>query len=365
MRRRGVTALGLANGKRSGVPVTAVMVTLASLASLGLNGARSFSAFGRKRPHIKAEAAGAKRSLSAIRDRLRKEDGTSFVDTHCHLDLVLPRLSEQSHKDAAKAVAKGEEPLPRLRADFLEWRETLQGSERDLEGCVNIGCSARGIDAAVEFLKHDNVYGAFGIHPLNAHEWNSEMEDKIVKLMSRDKVVAWGECGLDYYDKKTRAQKQEQHTRELQRKVFVRQIDLAVSLGKPLVVHTRCAEEDTLELLEAHLPESHPVHVHCFTSSQKLASALLEGFSGLRLGFTGVVTFKNAQEVQEVVKSTPLQRILLETDSPYMAPEPFRGRIAHPGHVSYVADAVACLKGITREEVLAQCRQNTRSTYGI
>lgn len=193
---------------------------------------------------------------SACKDRLRKEDGTSFVDTHCHLDLVLPRLSEQSHKDAAKAVAKGEEPLPRLRADFLEWRETLQGAERDLEGCVNIGCSARGIDAAVEFLKHDNVYGAFGIHPLNAHEWNSEMEDKIVKLMSRDKVVAWGECGLDYYDKKTRAQKQEQHTRELQRKVFVRQIDLAVSLGKPLVVHTRCAEEDTLELLEAHLPES-------------------------------------------------------------------------------------------------------------
>ena len=142
-------------------------------------------------------------------------------------------------------------------------------------------------------------------------------------------------------------------------------MDLAVSLKKPLVVHTRFAEDDTLELMEKHLPTEHPIHVHCFTSSNTLAQALLERFSTLRLGFTGVVTFKNAPEVQEVVRNTPLDRILLETDSPYMAPEPFRGRIAHPGHVSYVADTVATLKGVSRAEVLATCRRNTRLIYGI
>ena len=96
-----------------------------------------------------------------------------------------------------------------------------------------------------------------------------------------------------------------------------------------------------------------------------MAQRLLERFSTLRLGFTGVVTFKNAPEIQEVVQNTPLERILLETDSPYMAPEPFRGRIAHPGHVSYVADKIASLKGVSRAEVLATCRKNTRLIYGI
>ena len=166
----------------------------------------------------------------------------------------------------------------------------------------------------------------------------------------------YGKMGLQVKDQKLR---------DLQRKVFAKQMDLAVSLKKPLVVHTRFAEEDTLELMEKHLPTEHPVHVHCFTSSNTLAQALLERFSSLRLGFTGVVTFKNAPEVQEVVRNTPLERILLETDSPYMAPEPFRGRIAHPGHVSYVADKIASLKGVSRAEVLATCRKSTRLIYGI
>eukprot|EP00913_Durusdinium_trenchii_P023628 g22199.t2 len=195
-----------------------------------------------------------------------------------------------------------------------------------------------------EAKREDGIYGAFGIHPLRADEWDSEVEQKLVRMMSMDKVVAWGECGLDYFDKMTRGQVKDERTRGLQREVFARQINLAVSLNKPLVVHTRFAEEDTLELLEKHLPDSHPVHVHCFTSSNTLAQSLLQRFSSLRLGFTGGVTFANAPEVRDVVQQVPLDRILLETDSPYMAPEPFRGRIAHPGHVSYVADAIAQVK---------------------
>eukprot|EP00439_Symbiodinium_sp_Y106_P014639 s645_g2.t1 len=300
-----------------------------------------------------------------LRPREEDADSKAFIDTHCHLDLILPRLSKQSHSDAARAKAKGQEPPRRMNADFEEWRQTLDGPEKDFEACVNIGCSASSLDVARSFLKHEKVYGAFGIHPLNAEQYTEEVEEKIVDLMSLDKVVAWGECGLDYFDKQTRGQKQDMRERELQRKVFTRQIDLAVSMNKPLVVHTRFAEEDTLELLDKHLPEDHPVHVHCFTSSLGLATSLLERFPALRIGFTGVITFKNAPEVQEVVRNVPLDRILLETDGPYMAPEPFRGRIAHPGHVSYVADAVARLKSVPREEVLRVCRQNTRSTYGI
>eukprot|EP00930_Biecheleria_cincta_P025871 TRINITY_DN18348_c0_g1_i1.p1 TRINITY_DN18348_c0_g1~~TRINITY_DN18348_c0_g1_i1.p1 ORF type:complete len:185 (+),score=37.23 TRINITY_DN18348_c0_g1_i1:534-1088(+) len=184
-------------------------------------------------------------------------------------------------------------------------------------------------------------------------------------MMSWEKVVAWGECGLDYFDKNTRQQKKDVEFRALQRKVFARQLDLAASLEMPLVVHTRFAEEDTLELMERHVPESQLVHVHCFTSSLGLARALLHRFPRLYLGFTGVVTFKNAPDVQEVVREVPLERMLLETDGPYMAPEPHRGRVAHPGHVAHVAKQVALLKDRPLEEVLKQCRENTRRIYGI
>mmetsp|Transcript_38143 Transcript_38143/g.85310 ORF Transcript_38143/g.85310 Transcript_38143/m.85310 type:complete len:359 (+) Transcript_38143:41-1117(+) len=331
------------------------------------------SAFGRKASAAPASAAGdgRQRSLSSrYKERLRprvQDDAwkKSFIDTHCHLDKILPLLSKQSHTDAKKAAARGETPPRRLNADFEEWRESLDGPEREFEGCVNIGCSSDSLDICASFLKHEKVFGAFGIHPLRAQQWNEEVEEKIRSMMSLDKVVAWGECGLDYFDKQTRGQMKDMDARNLQREVFARQIELAVACDKPLVVHTRFAEEDTLELLGKHLPEYHPVHVHCFTSSLNLATALLERFPSLRIGFTGVITFKNAPEVQEVVRNVPLDRILLETDGPYMAPEPFRGRIAHPGHVAYVADAIARLKGVPREEVLQTCRENTRRTYGI
>eukprot|EP00435_Cladocopium_sp_Y103_P050087 s1135_g15.t1 len=303
------------------VPLTAVHVnflpTLRRSSSLVAR-----PVFGRKASTQSPGAAaptkgGSRRSLSGrYKEKLKpleEETAGKFVDTHCHLD--------------------------------KEWRDSLEGSENDLEACVNIGCQKADLEQAASFLKYDGIYGAFGIHPLHAHDWDDEVEKTLVAMMTMQKVVAWGECGLDYFDKKTRGQVKDQKLRELQRKVFAKQMEWAVSLKKPLVVHTRFAEEDTLELMEKHLPTEHPVHVHCFTSSNTLAQALLERFSTLRLGFTGVVTFKNAPEVQEVVRNTPLERILLETDSPYMAPEPFRGRIAHPGHVSYVADKIASLKG--------------------
>lgn len=288
-----------------------------------------------------------------------------FVDTHCHLDKILPRLSKQNRMDIRKANAKGKEPPRRISEDFAEWRATLEGSENGLEACVTIGCSANTLDQAVALLAYHGVYGAFGIHPLHAADWSNIVEKKLVEIMARDKVVAWGECGLDYYDKDAKGQVDDHGVRTLQRQVFARQMDLAVSLNRPLVVHTRYAEEDTLELLKKHMPHLHKIHVHCFTSSLSLASALLDNFPNLHIGFTGVVTFKNSSALHNVVEQVPLERILLETDGPWMAPVPFRGRVSHPGYVAYVADTIAKLKGVPLQEVFATCRNNTRFVYGF
>ena len=151
----------------------------------------------------------------------------------------------------------------------------------------------------------------------------------------------------------------------MQRRAFVDQMALATELGAPLVVHTRDAEEDTLELMRANLPRDAKVHVHCFTSSLELADALLAAFPNLCLGFTGACTFKNAEEIRAVVRATPLERILLETDGPYMAPEPHRGTVAHPGMVPHVAAKIAEVKGVDVAEVFEATREATRRTYGI
>jgi TatD DNase family protein len=212
-------------------------------------------------------------------------------------------------------------------------------------------------------------------------------------------VVAVGECGLDYYfqpsghvingsgekdakrrasagektatategnaDEKNALDPEERARRETQAKTFIAQMALASELGAPIVVHTREAEEDTLRLMREHLPRDHRIHVHCFTSSAWLARELLAHFPNLCLGFTGVVTFKNAPEVREVVAETPLDRILLETDGPYMAPAPRRGEVAHPGHVPYIAAKIAEIKGVSIEEVFVAAREATRRVYGI
>lgn len=288
-----------------------------------------------------------------------------FVDTHCHLDKIFPGLSRQAQRDAKKAVSAGEQPKQVQDVVFPNWRRGLEGPEAGFEACVNIGCEADRLDASASFLKYDGVYGAFGIHPLRSRDWNDEVEQKIVRLMSRDKVVAWGECGLDYFDKSTKATLQDPLERDLQKRVFASQLDLAVSLDKPLVIHTRWAEEDTILLLKRHLPRSHLVHVHCFTSSLDMALELLEHFPRLHIGFTGVITFGDAYSIRDVVRAVPLDRILLETDGPFMAPEPHRGRVSHPGHVFHVAKRIAEVKDLPVDEVLEICRENTRRVYGI
>lgn len=257
-----------------------------------------------------------------------------YIDTHCHLDGILPKLGA---------------------ADFAAFKARFLPPE--FAGCITISCDPASIDPVLALLAAPEVYGAFGIHPHDAKAYDDALETRLRAAMTHPKAVAWGEIGLDYH--------YDSSPRETQREVFARQIRQGVSLGKPLIIHTREAEADTLEILEREAPREWRIHVHCFTSSPAMAESLLAKFPNLCLGLTGIVTFKNAQELQSVAKALPLDRLLLETDGPYLAPVPYRGQPAHPGHIPLIAAKIAELKGIGAEAVYGAARENTRRTYGI
>lgn len=257
-----------------------------------------------------------------------------YIDTHCHLDSILAKLETPDY--------------PNFRSKFLPG---------NFGGCITISCDPRSIGPTLALMRQEGVYGAFGIHPHDAQAYAPELEASLVEAMADGKTVAWGEIGLDYH--------YDFSPREIQRDVFARQIRKGVVLGKPLIIHTREAEEDTLSIMLAEVPKDWKVHVHCFTSSLAMAERLLKSFPNLCIGFTGIVTFKNALELQAVAKATPLDRILLETDGPYLAPVPHRGKPAHPGHIPLIAQKIAELKEVGLEEVYAAARENTRRIYGI
>jgi TatD DNase family protein len=153
--------------------------------------------------------------------------------------------------------------------------------------------------------------------------------------------------------------------REIQRDVFVAQLRLGMEAGKPLVIHTREAEDDTLNLMRDHVPHDWPAHVHCFTSSRALAESLLTDFSNLCIGFTGIVTFKNADDLRDTARIVPLDRMLVETDGPDLAPAPHRGKPAHPGHIPLILDKLAEIKGMPVETIAAAALANAKRLYGI
>jgi TatD DNase family protein len=265
-----------------------------------------------------------------------------FIDTHCHLDSILDKLELPD--------------FPAFRARYLA-EETGQAGDAGFGGCITISCDPDSIDAALALMRNELVHGAFGIHPHDAKAYGPELEARLVAAMADPKTVAWGEIGLDYHYNMSPP--------GTQREVFARQIRMGVEHGKPLIIHTREAEADTLEVMIREAPSGWKIHVHCFTSSPDMAERLLAAFPNLCLGFTGIVTFKNAQALQEVAKATPLDRLLLETDGPYLAPIPHRGKPAHPGHIPLIARKIAELKGVAVETVYAAARENTRRIYGI
>lgn len=247
-----------------------------------------------------------------------------LVDHHCHLDF--PKLVEDRAGVLARARAAGVGVMVTISTRIRRLPELLAIAEANAD-----------------------VYCSVGTHPHNAHEELDIPVEEIVRLSAHPKVVAIGEAGLDYYYKHS--------TPEAQAEGFRRHIAAARQTGLPLEIHTRDADDDTAMILEEeHAKGAFPAILHCYTGGPDLAARALK--LGLYVSFSGVVTFKKSDALREIAGSVPLDRLLVETDAPFLAPEPYRGKTNEPAYVTHTAKALAAVKGVTAEEVAAVTTEN-------
>lgn len=248
-----------------------------------------------------------------------------FIDSHAHI-----------YESDKNVVSRAREAL----VDFIICPGT------------NCDTNARAIELAKAYPE---VYACVGYHPEDVFELSEELKNKLIVHAREDKVVAIGEIGLDYHF--------EGADREFQKKLFNWQIDLADKLNLPLVIHARDAMIDTLNILENNKHKLHGGVMHCFSGTITDAERVI----ALGLDFTigGVVTFKNGKNVQDVVDFLPLDKILLETDTPYLAPVPYRGKVNEPKYIAKVAEAIAIIKGVSVEEVGRMTSQNAKRVFRI
>ena len=207
---------------------------------------------------------------------------------------------------------------------------------------VNVSAAAKDVDQVINLTqKYDFIYGTVGLHPDEVGDLTDELMEEFEELLKLPKIVAVGEIGLDYYWNK--------EVKEMQKECFVRQIDLARRTGKPLVIHSREAAGDTLDIMRSENAGDIGGIVHCYSYSPELAREYVK--MGYYIGVGGVVTFKNAKKLVQTVSETPMECILLETDSPYLTPEPHRGHRNDSRELIYVVEKIAEIKGMTPEEV--------------
>ncbi len=249
-----------------------------------------------------------------------------FIDSHCHIDF--PELAAR---------------MPELRAKMAE-----NGVTHALCVSVDLPDFPRVLALAEQY---PNIFASVGVHP-DYEDTPEPTVDQLVALSNHPKIVAIGETGLDYY--------RLTGDLEWQRERFRTHIRASRATGKPLIIHTRAASEDTIRIMREEGAGTGDGGVagvmHCFTESLEVAQASME--LGFYISFSGIVTFKSAKELQAVALAVPLERMLIETDSPYLAPVPFRGRMNEPGYVAHVAEYIAQLKGVSVEEVAAQTTAN-------
>lgn len=223
---------------------------------------------------------------------------------------------------------------------------------------INVGASIESTKMSIVLAeKYEHVYAAAGVHPSEVSELNEKTFDWLRKQTKHEKVIAVGEIGLDYYwDKEPEVQKR-------QRMWFERQLELARECQLPVIIHSREAAEDTMKVMKKARAEEIPGVVHCYSYSPELAAEFVK--MGYYIGIGGVVTFKNAKKLKETATRIPLTKILLETDAPYMAPEPHRGERNHSGNLIFVAEKIAEIKGISVEEVEEVTKQNAKNLFGV
>ncbi len=252
-----------------------------------------------------------------------------FIDSHCHIN------------------------FPELAGNLDEILDNMRRNEVTHALCISVNLVD--LPQVLQLAEqHENIYASVGVHP--DYELNAEPTQKqLVELAQRPKVIAIGETGLDYFRLKGDL--------EWQRERFRMHIRAASEAGKPLVIHTREAAEDTLRIMREEGAQQVRGVMHCFTESREVAEAAIE--MGFYISFSGIVTFKNAVALKEVARGIPLERMLIETDSPYLAPVPHRGKTNQPAFVMHVAEEIARLRGIAVAEVGQATTENFRCLFKV
>lgn len=221
---------------------------------------------------------------------------------------------------------------------------------------VEVGAGVQSTEDAIALSeRYEFVYAAAGIHPEEAAQIDSEQMDWLKSLAAREKVVAIGEIGLDYH--------YEEPSRQIQKQWFARQLEIAAQVELPVIIHSREAAQDTLEIMEQYCDWKQGGVIHCFSYSAEVAQIYLK--KGFFLGIGGVITFKNSRKLRETVKVAPLGQLVLETDCPYLAPEPNRGHRNDSRQLVHVVEAIAQIKGVSQEEILRVTQENARRLYRL
>lgn len=253
-----------------------------------------------------------------------------LIDSHAHLD------DRRFNKDRDKLIRS-------LKDDGVDM-------------VINIGADLQSSIKSVSLAEeYDNIYAAIGIHPHSAKEMDGSTIEVLKSFANRDKVVAIGEIGLDFH--------YDNSPRDVQRKRFKEQLDLAKEVDLPVVIHSRDADQETFDILKEAQDGSLEGVIHCYSGSVEMAEEYIK--LGFYISLAGPVTFNNARVSREVAKAIPLDKLLVETDSPYLTPEPNRGKRNEPAYVRYVAGRIAEARGIPFEEVASKAAANTKKLFRI
>lgn len=251
-----------------------------------------------------------------------------LIDTHCHLDFP------EFDKDREEVI--------------------LRAKNEGIDYIINIGSSLKGSIASQELSQaYDFIYATVGSHPHEADKFDKSVLDSLEELARKDKVVAIGETGLDYYKNYSKV--------ENQKALFLSLIKLAKNLTLPLVIHNRGADNDTLKILKHELPIK--AVLHCFSGNEDFLKECLS--LGFFISFTCNITYKNAQNLRALIKSTPLDRLLLETDAPFLPPQEFRGQRNEPRYVKYLAQEIAKIKEISIDKISQITTDNAKNFFNL
>lgn len=243
--------------------------------------------------------------------------------------------------------------------DFKDYQEDLdeiikRAEEKDVSKIITIGASLEGSKKAVELARrYEEIYAAVSIHPEDAEEFNDNVLDLFREFSKEEKVVAIGEIGLDYYV--------ENFSPKKQKEVLVEQIELAIELNLPIIFHIRNAFEDVMEIIDHYDWHKNKAVIHCYSSSYKKVQGILD--KGLIISYTGIITYDEGS--QKAVEATPLDKMMIETDCPFLAPEPHRGERNEPSYVKYVAEKIAEIKGISFDEVAKITTKNAIDFFNL